>query len=82
MGQQAVAFLIAGDKAQFYRVAFLGAQDTLYDKKGRHYYKDCYMKGSIDFIFGAGEAYFDVCPNELSVSAADSLNWHFFRAFQ
>jgi pectinesterase len=61
VAQQAVAFLIAGDKAQFYRVAFLGAQDTLYDKKGRHYYKDCYMKGSIDFIFGAGEAYFDRC---------------------
>ena len=61
MGQQAVAFLIAGDEAEFYRVAFLGGQDTLYDKAGRHYYKNCYIQGSIDFVFGAGDAYFDVC---------------------
>lgn len=60
MGQQAVALRIEGDYAQFYRVAFLGAQDTLYDKKGRHYFKDCYIKGSIDFIFGAGLSYYDV----------------------
>lgn len=61
VGQQAVAFRIEGDQAQFLRVAFLGAQDTLYDKKGRHYYKDCYVKGSIDFVFGGGKAYFDRC---------------------
>ncbi|KAG0557848.1 hypothetical protein KC19_11G161400 [Ceratodon purpureus] len=61
VGQQAVAFRIEGDKAEFYRVAFLGGQDTLYDKKGRHYYKDCYIKGSIDFIFGAGNAFFERC---------------------
>jgi pectinesterase len=61
VGQQAVAFRIEGDKAQFLRVAFLGAQDTLYDKKGRHYFKDCYIKGSIDFVFGAGLSYYDTC---------------------
>jgi len=60
VGQQAVAFRIEGDYAQFTRVAFLGAQDTLYDKKGRHYFKDCYIKGSIDFVFGAGLSYYDV----------------------
>lgn len=59
VGQQHVAFRIEGDKAEFYRVAFLGGQDTLYDKKGRHYYKDCYVQGSIDFVFGAGKAYFE-----------------------
>jgi len=64
VGQQAVAFRIEGDFAQFYRVAFLGAQDTLYDKKGRHYFKDCYIKGSIDFIFGAGLSYYDTCHLE------------------
>lgn len=61
VGQQAVAFRIEGDKAQFYRVSFLGAQDTLYDKKGRHYFKDCYIKGSIDFVFGGGLSYYESC---------------------
>lgn len=61
VGQQAVAFRIEGDFAQFYRVGFLGAQDTLYDKKGRHYFKDCYIKGSIDFVFGNGQSYYEYC---------------------
>lgn len=61
VGQQAVAFRIEGDKAQFYRVAFLGAQDTLYDKQGRHYFKDCYIQGSIDFVFGDGQSYYETC---------------------
>lgn len=60
VGKQAVAFRIDGDKAQFYRVAFYGAQDTLYDKKGRHYFKDCYIQGSIDFVFGDGQSYYEV----------------------
>lgn len=60
VGQQAVAFRIEGDKAQFYRVALLGAQDTLYDMAGRHYFKDCYIQGSIDFIFGSGQSYYEV----------------------
>lgn len=60
VGKQAVAFSIEGDRAQFYRVAFYGAQDTLYDKKGRHYFKDCYIEGSIDFIFGDGQSYYEV----------------------
>nr|XP_024399458.1 probable pectinesterase 53 isoform X1 [Physcomitrium patens]PNR37458.1 hypothetical protein PHYPA_020567 [Physcomitrium patens] len=61
VGQQAVAFRIEGDKAQFYRVALLGAQDTLYDMAGRHYFKDCYIQGSIDFIFGSGQSYYETC---------------------
>lgn len=64
VGQQAVALRIEGDFAQFTRVAFLGAQDTLYDKQGRHYFKDCYIKGSIDFVFGAGLSYYDKCHLE------------------
>ncbi|KAK6151855.1 hypothetical protein DH2020_014490 [Rehmannia glutinosa] len=40
---------------------FLGAQDTLYDHLGRHYYKDCYIEGSVDFIFGNGLSLFENC---------------------
>ena len=60
MGVQAVAFRISADTVAFYGCRFLGAQDTLYDHVGRHYYKDCYIEGSVDFIFGNGLSLFEV----------------------
>ena len=61
VGKQAVAFLIDGDMGAFYRCGFYGAQDTLYDKLGRHYFRDCYIQGSIDFIFGNGQSWYQTC---------------------
>lgn len=60
-GYQAPAFRISGDKAAFYRCAFVGAQDTLCDDQGRHYFEDCYVEGSIDFIFGNGRSLYKSC---------------------
>ncbi|XP_075488815.1 pectinesterase QRT1 [Primulina tabacum] len=51
-GNQAVALRISGDKAMFYKVRFLGSQDTLLDETGTHYFYQCFIQGSIDFIFG------------------------------
>ncbi|XP_010049610.3 probable pectinesterase 53 isoform X1 [Eucalyptus grandis] len=61
VGKQAVAFRISADTAAFWGCSFLGAQDTLYDHFGRHYYKDCYIEGSVDFIFGNGLSLFESC---------------------
>ncbi|XP_044472349.1 probable pectinesterase 53 [Mangifera indica] len=61
VGKQAVAFRISADTASFWGCKFLGAQDTLYDQLGRHYYKDCYIEGSVDFIFGNGLSLFEGC---------------------
>ncbi|XP_059638256.1 probable pectinesterase 53 [Cornus florida] len=61
IGKQAVAFRISADTASFLGCRFLGAQDTLYDHMGRHYYKDCYIQGSVDFIFGNGLSLFEGC---------------------
>ncbi|KAK9274507.1 hypothetical protein L1049_021756 [Liquidambar formosana] len=61
VGMQAVAFRISADTAAFLGCRFLGAQDTLYDHVGRHYYKDCYIEGSVDFIFGNGLSLFEGC---------------------
>ncbi|XP_015966594.1 probable pectinesterase 53 [Arachis duranensis] len=61
IGKQAVAFRISADTAAFYGCSFLGAQDTLYDHMGRHYYKDCYIEGSVDFIFGNALSLFEGC---------------------
>ncbi|KAM6555618.1 hypothetical protein CsatB_002637 [Cannabis sativa] len=53
-GAQAVAFRASGNKAAFYNVRMLGFQDTLCDDRGFHLFKDCYIEGTVDFIFGSG----------------------------
>lgn len=59
---QAVALSVQGDRAVFYNVRILGNQDTLYTPgEGRQYYKDCYIEGNVDFIFGSATAFFDSC---------------------
>ena len=56
----ALAARIYGDKSAFFDCGFLGFQDTLWDVQGRHYYKNCYIQGAVDFIFGSGQSYFEV----------------------
>ena len=63
---QAVALAITADRAVLEKVRLLGAQDTLYaaskkDKPSRQYFKDCYVEGHVDFIFGDAKAFFDRC---------------------
>ncbi|KAI3953345.1 hypothetical protein MKX01_042323 [Papaver californicum] len=58
---QAVAALISGDKSAFYGCAFYGVQDTLWDNHGRHYFKDCFIDGAVDFIMGNGQSIYDDC---------------------
>ncbi len=61
-GSQAVAVLVNADRAVFKNCRFLGNQDTLYTKGNgtpRHYFKDCYIDGNVDFIFGSSVAVFD-----------------------
>jgi PelA/Pel-15E family pectate lyase len=60
-GQQAVAVLSEADRLVFKNCKFLGWQDTLYAKNGRQYFKDCYIEGSVDFIFGQAAAVFENC---------------------
>lgn len=60
VGAQALALRIAGDQAAFYGCGFYGAQDTLHDDRGRHYFKECFIEGSIDFIFGNGRSLYEV----------------------
>ncbi|KAL2463336.1 Pectinesterase [Forsythia ovata] len=57
----AVAAMISGDKSAFYQCSFLGLQDTLFDEKGRHYFKLCTINGAIDFIFGGGQSIYEEC---------------------
>lgn len=60
---QAVACFVAGDRVFFKKCRFLGFQDTLYTygKQSRQYYEDCYVEGTVDFIFGWSTAVFNRC---------------------
>lgn len=68
---QAVAVLTSGDKIVFENCRLLGNQDTLYlkgvqdspdkTKPSRNYFKNCYIEGTTDYIFGAGTGVFENC---------------------
>lgn len=53
-GAQASALRISGDKSTVYNCRILGFQDTICDDRGYHLFKDCYIEGTVDFIFGSG----------------------------
>ncbi|XP_026658985.2 putative pectinesterase 10 [Phoenix dactylifera] len=56
---QAVAASIQGNHSAFYGCGFIGVQDTLYDQFGLHYFKECYIEGAVDFIFGCGQSIYE-----------------------
>lgn len=66
-GTQAVAVKVIGDRSAFYDCRFLGHQDTLYadspsvDVVARQYFRNCYVEGDVDFVFGRGTAVFEHC---------------------
>jgi pectinesterase len=80
---QAVALRLTADRAVLTNVRLLGAQDTLYaaskspDSPSRQYFRDCYIEGHVDFIFGDAKAFFDRChihgiANEIVMITAQS----------
>ena len=80
---QAVALRLTADRAVLTRVRSLGAQDTLYaaskspDSPSRQYFRDCYVEGHVDFIFGDAKAFFERChihgiANEIVMITAQS----------
>lgn len=60
---QAVAMFVAGDRAVFSNCRFKGFQDTLYTygRQSRQLYRNCYIEGTVDFIFGSATAFFENC---------------------
>ena len=60
---QAVASHTEGDRLKFINCRILGNQDTIYTgaKFTRLYFKDCYIDGTTDFIFGPSTALFEDC---------------------
>jgi pectinesterase len=62
-GPQAVALMLAkgSERARLIDTDILSYQDTLFPDAGSSLFERCLIKGSYDFIFGAGRAYFEGC---------------------
>lgn len=60
---QAVALESDGDEERYYNCRFVGFQDVLFtnNENSRQYYKDCYIEGTTDFIFGSATVWFEHC---------------------
>lgn len=60
---QAIALSLVANRAQISNCMILGNQDTLYlsGKEAKQYFKNCYIEGTTDFIFGSATALFENC---------------------
>eukprot|EP00475_Leptophrys_vorax_P043924 TRINITY_DN8614_c0_g1_i2.p1 TRINITY_DN8614_c0_g1~~TRINITY_DN8614_c0_g1_i2.p1 ORF type:complete len:297 (+),score=-3.05 TRINITY_DN8614_c0_g1_i2:724-1614(+) len=63
---QAVALRVTANRTAVLNCTIRSFQDTLYAHKGWQYYKDCYIFGTVDFIFGQAKARFENCTMEMS----------------
>ncbi|KAI9123311.1 hypothetical protein K1719_006200 [Acacia pycnantha] len=58
---QAVALRSDSDLSVFYRCGIYGYQDSLFTHTMRQFYRECTIKGTVDFIFGDATAVFQKC---------------------
>ena len=75
---QALALRCDADRAIFDNVRFLGYQDTLFVwSSSRQYFRQSFISGDVDFIFGNATAVFDRCKIESTdrgyITAADTM---------
>ncbi|MBR1443910.1 MAG: hypothetical protein IJ583_10315 [Firmicutes bacterium] len=79
--ERATAFASYADNYELRDCQFLGSQDTLFtgSKDYNGYFKNCYIEGNTDFIFGDGNIAFDNC--EINIFGySDSVNNVFLTA--
>lgn len=79
---RAVALRDQGDKNIYKNVKLLSNQDTYYSGKNRYFFETSEIHGTVDFIFGDGDVFFDECLIYLEersgnhvTAAATSSEW-------
>ncbi|KAL8235245.1 hypothetical protein R6Q59_021345 [Mikania micrantha] len=60
-GEQAVAIRVGSDLSAFYQCDMIAYQDTLYVHSNRQFYINCFIAGTVDFIFGNAAVVFQDC---------------------
>lgn len=58
---QAIALRIDGDRAVLQGCSLVGWQDTVRLERGRHYLRDCFIEGRVDYIYGGAAALLENC---------------------
>jgi pectinesterase len=58
---QAMALRMQADRCVIENCRLLGWQDTLLVHSKRQYFKNCYIEGRVDFIYGGSTAVFENC---------------------
>ncbi|GGK10407.1 hypothetical protein GCM10007962_00700 [Yeosuana aromativorans] len=86
---QAVALSVNATRCYFENCSFLGFQDTVYTagEGFKQYFKNCYIEGSTDFIFGEATVLFDTCEihsktNSFITAASTPQNQEFGYIFK
>ncbi|KAL7184680.1 hypothetical protein ACSBR2_026761 [Camellia fascicularis] len=55
---QAVALRNQAENSAFFKCRFQGYQDTLYTVRGKQFFRECEIYGTVDFIFGNAAVFF------------------------
>ena len=68
---QAIALDVEADRCTFVNCRILGNQDTVYltGVGFRDYFKDCFIDGTTDFIFGQATSVFEDCTIEIKANS-------------
>ena len=59
--ERAAALALEAPYSEFLNCKIYSGQDTLYTKESPLYFKNCFIEGGIDYIFGSSNAVFDSC---------------------
>ena len=73
----AVAFGSAADRVYLKDCRFIGRQDTLYlhGAGSRVQVENCYIEGTVDFVFGDADAYFTNCELHMAAFAGRDIGY-------
>ncbi|KAK6915679.1 Pectinesterase, catalytic [Dillenia turbinata] len=63
----APAATVKGDKISFLDCGFIGLQDTLTDSEGRHFFRQCFIEGAVDFIWGLAQSVYEECTININL---------------
>ncbi len=60
--ERAAALAVEGNHSEFYNCKIVSSQDTLFTgNNSTSYFKNCFIDGNTDYIFGGGDFIFDAC---------------------